>query len=38
MHAREEIYSDQAINDIKMEMTLRKVFKVYRGYRTIDAI
>lgn len=33
MHAREEVYTDQAINDIKMEMTLRKVFKMYRDCR-----
>lgn len=33
MHAREEVYTDQTINDIKMEMTLRKVFKMYRDCR-----
>lgn len=33
MHAREEVYTDQTINDIKMEMTLRKVFRMYRNCR-----
>lgn len=33
MHTLEEVYTDQTINDIKMEMTLRKVFRMYRSCR-----